>query len=124
MRQHPLLTMVLIVPVGSVTKAIQPGSSRAILTSLTGHLPAYHYCVSPLHPVFTPAAKDGEDPFRSDNLPENLGYYVQMKDGVVYVYADKAAAARGEPKDLPYPNLEIFIDDMNFLLALIAQGPV
>ncbi|XP_015265093.1 PREDICTED: AMP deaminase 1-like, partial [Gekko japonicus] len=77
-----------------------------------------------LWPVFTPAAKDGEDPFQSDNLPENLGYHVQMKEGVVYVYADKAAAARGEPKDLPYPDLEVFIDDMNFLLALIAQGPV
>ncbi|XP_060628557.2 AMP deaminase 1 isoform X2 [Anolis sagrei] len=77
-----------------------------------------------LWPVFNPAVKHGEDPFRSDNLPENLGYHVQMKDGVVYIYADKAAAARGEPKDLPYPNLETFIDDMNFLLALIAQGPV
>ncbi|XP_066482673.1 AMP deaminase 1 isoform X1 [Tiliqua scincoides] len=77
-----------------------------------------------LLPVFTPPVKEGEDPFRSDNFPENLGYHVQMKEGVVYVYADKAAAARGEPKDLPYPNLEVFIDDMNFLLALIAQGPV
>ncbi|XP_054837636.1 AMP deaminase 1 isoform X1 [Eublepharis macularius] len=77
-----------------------------------------------LQPVFTPPVKDGEDPFRSDNLPENLGYHVQMNEGVVYVYADKAAAARGEPKDLPYPDLEVFIDDMNFLLALIAQGPV
>ncbi|XP_015284780.1 PREDICTED: AMP deaminase 1 [Gekko japonicus] len=99
-------------------------SSRGILTSLTGLFPAHHYCVSSLDSVFTPAAKDGEDPFQSDNLPENLGYHVQMKEGVVYVYADKAAAARGEPKDLPYPDLEVFIDDMNFLLALIAQGPV
>uniref|UniRef100_A0A8D0L4U3 AMP deaminase n=1 Tax=Sphenodon punctatus TaxID=8508 RepID=A0A8D0L4U3_SPHPU len=79
---------------------------------------------SELLPVFTPSVKKGEDPFQSDNLPENLGYHVQMNDGVVYVYADKAAAAKGEPKDLPYPNLEVFIDDMNFLLSLIAQGPV
>lgn len=49
---------------------------------------------------------------------------MQMKDGIVYVYADKAAAERNEPKDLPYPSLEHFIDDMNFLLVLIAQGPV
>lgn len=47
-----------------------------------------------------------------------------MKEGVVYVYADKEAAARREPMDLSYPNLEVFIDDMNFLLALIAKGPV
>lgn len=74
--------------------------------------------------VFTPSVKNGEDPFHTGDFPEDLGYHVQMKDGVVYVYADKAAATRGEPKDLPYPDLEVFIDDMNFLLALIAQGPV
>ncbi|NWS74403.1 AMPD1 deaminase, partial [Crotophaga sulcirostris] len=75
-------------------------------------------------PVFTPPVKDGQDPFEAGNLPEDLGYHVQMKDGVVYVYGDKAAAARDEPKDLPYPSLECFVDDMNFLLALTAQGPV
>ncbi|XP_062365800.1 AMP deaminase 1 isoform X2 [Cinclus cinclus] len=79
---------------------------------------------SPFAAVFTPPVKDGQDPFDTGNLPEDLGYHVQMKDGVVYVYADKAAAERNEPKDLPYPSLEHFIDDMNFLLVLIAQGPV
>ncbi|XP_057231197.1 AMP deaminase 1 [Malurus melanocephalus] len=79
---------------------------------------------SPFGAVFTPPVKDGQDPFDSGDLPEDLGYHVQMKDGVVYVYADKAAAARNEPKDLPYPSLEHFVDDMNFLLVLIAQGPV
>uniref|UniRef100_A0A8C4TNR8 AMP deaminase n=1 Tax=Falco tinnunculus TaxID=100819 RepID=A0A8C4TNR8_FALTI len=75
-------------------------------------------------PVFTPPVKDGEDPFETGNLAEDLGYHVQMKDGVAYIYGDKAAAGRNEPKDLPYPSLEDFVDDMNFLLALIAQGPV
>ncbi|KAM9217214.1 AMP deaminase 1 [Leptosomus discolor] len=75
-------------------------------------------------PVFTPPVKDGQDPFETGSLAEDLGYYVQMKDGVVYIYGDEAAAGRNEPKDLPYPSLEDFIDDMNFLLALIAQGPV
>ncbi|KFO82682.1 AMP deaminase 1, partial [Cuculus canorus] len=75
-------------------------------------------------PVFTPPVKDGQDPFEAGNLPEDLGYHVQMKDGVVYVYGDKAAAGRDEPKDLPYPSLKRFVDDMNFLLALTAQGPV
>ncbi|NWV01803.1 AMPD1 deaminase, partial [Upupa epops] len=74
-------------------------------------------------PVFTPPVKDGQDPFETASLPEDLGYHVQMKDGVVYVYGDKAAAERDEPKDLPYLNLQHFVDDMNFLLALIAQGP-
>lgn len=79
---------------------------------------------SPFAAVFTPPVKDGQDPFDAGDLPEDLGYHVQMKDGIVYVYADKAAAERNEPKDLPYPGLENFIDDMNFLLVLIAQGPV
>lgn len=74
--------------------------------------------------VFTPALKKGEDPFRTDNLPENLGYHLKMKDGVVYIYANEAAAGKDEPKPLPYPHMEDFLDDMNFLLALIAQGPV
>ncbi|XP_010219515.1 PREDICTED: AMP deaminase 1 [Tinamus guttatus] len=68
--------------------------------------------------------KEGQDPFATEDLEEDLGYHVHMKDGVVYIYNDKAAADRNEPKDLPYPNLEHFVDDMNFLLALIAQGPV
>ncbi|KAK9404597.1 AMP deaminase 1 [Crotalus adamanteus] len=75
-------------------------------------------------PVFTSPVKNSADIWQSDNLPENLNYHTEMKGGVVYVYADKEAAARGEPMDLSYPNLEVFIDDMNFLLALIAKGPV
>jgi AMP deaminase len=47
-----------------------------------------------------------------------------MKAGVIYIYPDEAAANRDEPKPYPYPNLDDFLDDMNFLLALIAQGPV
>ncbi|XP_005357189.1 AMP deaminase 1 isoform X1 [Microtus ochrogaster] len=76
------------------------------------------------YPVFTPPPKKGEDPFRTEDLPTNLGYHLKMKDGVIYIYPDEAAASRGEPKPYPYPNLDDFLDDMNFLLALIAQGPV
>uniref|UniRef100_A0A8C5L8B7 AMP deaminase n=1 Tax=Jaculus jaculus TaxID=51337 RepID=A0A8C5L8B7_JACJA len=76
------------------------------------------------YPVFTPPPKKGEDPFRTDDLPANLGYHLQMKNGVVYIYPDEAAAGRDEPRPYPYPNLVEFLDDMNFLLALIAQGPV
>lgn len=74
--------------------------------------------------VFTPPVKKGEDPFRTDDLPKNLGYHLKMKDGIVYVYPDEVAASKDEPKPLPYLNMDSFLDDMNFLLALIAQGPV
>ncbi|XP_076975921.1 AMP deaminase 1 isoform X1 [Tamandua tetradactyla] len=76
------------------------------------------------YPVFTPPVMKGGDPFQTDDLPENLGYHLKMKDGVVYVYPNEAAASKDEPRPLPYPNLDTFLDDMNFLLALIAQGPV
>ncbi|KAE8622867.1 hypothetical protein XENTR_v10005418 [Xenopus tropicalis] len=49
---------------------------------------------------------------------------MKTKNGVVYIYQDKDALAKDKPKDLNYPNINTFVDDMNFLIALIAQGPV
>lgn len=88
------------------------------------HSICWYIIVCFIEKVFTPPMKKGEDPFRTDNLPENLGYQLKMKDGIVYVYPNEEAASKDEPKPLPYPNLDRFLDDMNFLLALIAQGPV
>nr|XP_040050013.1 AMP deaminase 1 isoform X1 [Gasterosteus aculeatus aculeatus] len=76
-----------------------------------------------VQPVFTAPPKQGEDPFDTKNLPKDLGYVARMKDGVIYVYKDAAAADKHQPKDLPCPDYDTFIDDMNFLIALIAQGP-
>lgn len=74
--------------------------------------------------VFTSPILKDEDPFRKDNLPADLGYKLQVKDGVVFVYPDDDALAKGKPKDLNYPDFHGFVDDMNFLITLIAQGPV
>lgn len=76
-----------------------------------------------VQPVFTSPPKNGEDPFNTADLPKNLGYVARMKDGLIYVYNDAAAADKHQPKDLPCPDYNTFIDDMNFLIALIAQGP-
>ncbi|KAK1152298.1 AMP deaminase 1-like, partial [Acipenser oxyrinchus oxyrinchus] len=76
-----------------------------------------------VQPVFTSPPKPGENPLSLDGLPENLGYHARMKEGVIYVYPSKEAASKNQPKDLSYPDYETFIDDMNFLIALIAQGP-
>ncbi|XP_034000474.1 AMP deaminase 1 [Trematomus bernacchii] len=76
-----------------------------------------------VQPVFTTPPKNGEDPFDTKTLPKNLGYVARMKDGVIFVYNDAAAADKHEHKDLPCPDYNTFIDDMNFLIALIAQGP-
>lgn len=77
-----------------------------------------------IYPDFTPPPQKGEDPFRTDNLPGDTGYKVAMKNGVIYVYPDKDALSKGKPKDFNYPDLHEFVDDMNFMIMLIAQGPV
>ncbi|XP_076015424.1 AMP deaminase 1-like isoform X2 [Genypterus blacodes] len=76
-----------------------------------------------MQPIFTPPPKKGEDPFDTKDLPANLGYALNMKEGVMRVYKDAEAADKDQPKDLPCPDYNTFIDDMNFLIALIAQGP-
>ncbi|XP_048838681.1 AMP deaminase 1 isoform X2 [Brienomyrus brachyistius] len=73
-------------------------------------------------PVFTPPTA-GEDPFCTKTLPQNLGYVASMHDGVVHVYKTTVDADNHQPIDLPTPDYATFIDDMNFLIALIAQGP-
>ncbi|KTF99607.1 hypothetical protein cypCar_00025395, partial [Cyprinus carpio] len=72
---------------------------------------------------FTSPPKSGEDPFCTKDFPPNLGYVARMKDGVIYVYKDAASADKHQPLNHPGPDLVTFIDDMNFLIALIAQGP-
>uniref|UniRef100_A0A672L1H6 AMP deaminase n=1 Tax=Sinocyclocheilus grahami TaxID=75366 RepID=A0A672L1H6_SINGR len=62
-------------------------------------------------PVFTPLPKPGEDPFCTKDFPPNLGYV-----------AHAASADKHQPLNHPGPDLVTFIDDMNFLIALIAQG--
>lgn len=104
---------------------VQPGEKRGWGSTgwLTwGILNAYF--IYYIHPtVFTPPPKNGEDPFDTKALPKNLGYVARMKEGLIYVYNDAAAADKHQPKDLPCPDYNTFIDDMNFLIALIAQGP-
>lgn len=73
--------------------------------------------------VFTSPPKQGEDPFNTKSLASNAGYVARMRDGVIYVYKDAAAADKHQPLPLPAPDYKTFIDDMNFLIALIAQGP-
>ncbi|XP_023687104.1 AMP deaminase 1 isoform X2 [Paramormyrops kingsleyae] len=74
-------------------------------------------------PDFTPPPKPGEDPFCTKTLPQNLGYVARMHDGVVHIYKTTEDADSHQPIDLPTPDYATFIDDMNFLIALIAQGP-
>lgn len=74
-------------------------------------------------PDMWPFPADGEDPYRMDNIPENLNYELKMKDGIVYVYDNEEALKEQQPHDLPYPDLETFAVDLSHVLAMIADGP-
>uniref|UniRef100_A0A8C1UPM1 AMP deaminase n=1 Tax=Cyprinus carpio TaxID=7962 RepID=A0A8C1UPM1_CYPCA len=69
-----------------------------------------HPPVSETHPyeVLDPAS-----------MPPGLGYTCKMVDGVVHVYMHNSSEL-----DLPYPDLQEYIADMNMMMALIINGPV
>ncbi|XP_067269850.1 AMP deaminase 2 isoform X2 [Pseudorasbora parva] len=69
-----------------------------------------HPPVSETHPY------EGFDPA---NMPPGLGYTCKMVDGVVHVYTHNSSEL-----DLPYPDLQEYIEDMNMMMALIINGPV
>ena len=74
-------------------------------------------------PDMCPCPLDDEDPYRMDNIPENLNYELKMKDGIVNVYINAEAVIENQPRDLPYPDLETFAIDLGYLLAMISDGP-
>uniref|UniRef100_A0A9J7YEY9 AMP deaminase n=2 Tax=Cyprinus carpio TaxID=7962 RepID=A0A9J7YEY9_CYPCA len=76
-----------------------------------------HPPVSETHPyeVLDPAS-----------MPPGLGYTCKMVDGVVHVYTHKIPDLHlnSSELDLPYPDLQEYIADMNMMMALIINGPV
>lgn len=73
------------------------------------------------HPIHPPRKE--VSPWKID-VPENCGYEVRMMDGVFQVYPSEEAVRRNECFSYPYPNLARYIQDLNLLCALIANGPV
>ncbi|XP_065103105.1 AMP deaminase 2 isoform X1 [Paramisgurnus dabryanus] len=53
------------------------------------------------------------------SMPPDMGYTCKMVDGVVHVYTHNSSEL-----DLPYPDLQEYIADMNMMMALIINGPV
>ncbi|KAM9765761.1 AMP deaminase 3 isoform 1-T1 [Menidia menidia] len=74
-------------------------------------------------PDMCPCPVDDEDPHSMDDIPEDLNYELQMKDGIVHVYDDAEALSKKQPHDLPYPDLETFAIDLGHVLTMIADGP-
>ncbi|TRY88543.1 hypothetical protein DNTS_002827, partial [Danionella cerebrum] len=74
-------------------------------------------------PDVCPSPSEGEDPYSMEDIPQNLNYCLQMKDGIVNVYDNEDAVKQDQPRSLPYPDLETFAIDMSHVLAMIADGP-
>uniref|UniRef100_A0A8C7K3I5 AMP deaminase n=1 Tax=Oncorhynchus kisutch TaxID=8019 RepID=A0A8C7K3I5_ONCKI len=74
-------------------------------------------------PDVCPCPREGEDPYSIENIPDNLSYELQTKDGIVYVYENAEALSQNRPRSLPYPDLETFAIDLSHVLAMIVDGP-
>ncbi|XP_045600064.1 AMP deaminase 2 isoform X1 [Procambarus clarkii] len=73
------------------------------------------------HPIDPPRKE--VSPWKID-VPEDCGYKFHMLDGVFQVYPNEEAEQQNEPLPYNYPDLLRYIQDMNLLCALIANGPV
>ncbi|KAG7227115.1 hypothetical protein INR49_022463 [Caranx melampygus] len=74
-----------------------------------------HPPVSETHPY------ENQDPA---SMPPDLGYGCKMVDGVMHVYTTRSTMEKSTELDLPYPDLQEYIADMNVMMALIINGPV
>lgn len=74
-------------------------------------------------PEMSPCPHEGQDPYSLEGVPEDLGYLLQMKDGIVHVYNSSDDLNQQRPRSLPYPDLETFAIDLSHVLAMIADGP-
>ncbi|XP_064778324.1 AMP deaminase 3-like [Oncorhynchus masou masou] len=74
-------------------------------------------------PDVCPCPREGEDPYNIEDIPDNLSYELQTKDGIVHVYENAEALSQNRPRSLPYPDLETFAIDLSHVLAMIIDGP-
>ncbi|TNN82937.1 AMP deaminase 2 [Liparis tanakae] len=58
------------------------------------------------------------------SMPHDMGYGCKMVDGVMHVYTTRNIMEKSTELELPYPDLQEYIADMNMMMALIINGPV
>ncbi|KAF1390590.1 hypothetical protein PFLUV_G00059610 [Perca fluviatilis] len=85
------------------------------VTAETSGNATMHPPVSKTHPY------ENQDPA---SMPHDLGYSCKMVDGVMHVYTTRNVMEKSTELDLPYPDLQEYIADMNVMMALIINGPV
>ncbi|XP_063065701.1 AMP deaminase 2 [Engraulis encrasicolus] len=77
--------------------------------------------LSPDPPVSDTHPYENMDP---SGMPSDMGYGCKMVNGVIHVYTKKNKMDMSTELDLPYPDLQEYIADMNVMMALIINGPV
>ncbi|XP_030076388.1 AMP deaminase 2 [Microcaecilia unicolor] len=77
---------------------------------------------APVHPPF--AQQHPYEKCDPHSMPSDIGFGLKMVDGVVHVYTKRNIMDKSTELDLPYPDLQEFLADMNFLMALIINGPI
>ncbi|MED6280585.1 AMP deaminase 2 [Characodon lateralis] len=83
-------------------------------TSITADA-TVHPSASDTHPY------ENQDPA---SMPPDVGYGCKMVNGVMHVYTSRDIMEKSTELDLPYPDLQDYIADMNVMMALIINGPV
>uniref|UniRef100_A0A673YLK1 AMP deaminase n=1 Tax=Salmo trutta TaxID=8032 RepID=A0A673YLK1_SALTR len=85
-------------------------------TSVTADLDqTVHPPVSTTHPY------ENQDPAC---MPPDIGYGCKVVNGVVHIYTNKDTMEKSTELELPYPDQQDYINDMNVMMALIINGPV
>ncbi|XP_069336971.1 AMP deaminase 2 isoform X5 [Eulemur rufifrons] len=76
-------------------------------------------------PVHPPALE--QHPYERcepSTMPGDLGLGLRMVQGVVHVYTRREPDEHCSEVELPYPDLQEFVADVNVLMALIINGPI
>jgi len=73
------------------------------------------------HPVHAPASRG--DPWECD-FPPSKNYKIAPINGVFNVFANDNDLVDGKPIPYSYPDLGVFVREMNLLCTMIADGPL
>lgn len=76
-------------------------------------------------PVHPPALEQHPyEHWEPSAMPGDLGLGLRMVQGVVHVYTRREPDVHCSEVELPYPDLQEFVADVNVLMALIINGPI
>ncbi|XP_029574253.1 AMP deaminase 2 isoform X3 [Salmo trutta] len=98
-----------------IYEEIPETSVTAVLYSILDLDQTVHPPVSTTHPY------ENQDPAC---MPPDIGYGCKVVNGVVHIYTNKDTMEKSTELELPYPDQQDYINDMNVMMALIINGPV